>query len=73
MKTGTDTSIRVAEEKIPARFLVIYTIKDNKLRQRLDIYAPDELKDEWDARAAHEFIWGYFTALIPEEQWRYVA
>jgi hypothetical protein len=73
IKAATDTSPRAAEDEIPVRFLVTYSIKDDKLGQRQDIFVPDELRSEWDARAAHESIWNYFAALIPAEERKYVT
>lgn len=73
MKAATDSSTRSVEDELSPRFLVIYAIQDNELRQRQDIFVPEELRSEWDARAAHESIWNYFAALIPEEDRSYVA
>ena len=73
MKAATGTSARISGDEKPVRFLVLYAIKDNKLGQRQDIFVPDQIKTEWDARAAHEFIWNYFTALIPEKERGYVT
>jgi hypothetical protein len=59
------------EEDIP--YLVIYTITDDKLGQREDIFAPDELDIELDSRASHEFLWNYFAAIIPVEERDFVT
>ena len=49
-------------------YLVSYTLKDDRLSQRKEIYVPKGFKKELDTRAAHEWIWDYFAALIPPEQ-----
>ena len=73
MRVATDPSARTPEEETPVHFLVTYTIEEDKLGKRLDIFVPNELKSEWDARAAHEALWRYFAALIPEQEREYVA
>lgn len=73
LKAATGVPIRFGRDEDPVRFLVRYTIKDNKLAQRHDEFVPAELKSEWDARAKHQEIWNYFRALIPEEEQGYVA
>lgn len=73
IEVATDTTVRFADDEEPTRFLVIYTIRDDKLGQRQDIFVPEELRSEWDARAAHESIWNYFASLIPEEDRSYVT
>ena len=73
LNEDTSNSTGTFENEKQIRYLVTYTIADNKLGKRQDIFVPDELKDERDARASHEFIWNYFTALVPEKEREYVA
>jgi hypothetical protein len=67
LKAATKNFVRTRGNEKPIHFLVLYTIKNNKLAQRQDLFVPEQLRSEWDARAEHESIWNYFKALIPEK------
>ena len=67
LKAATKNFVRTRGNEKPIHFLVLYTIKNNKLAQRQDLFVPEQLRSEWDARAKHESIWNYFKALIPEK------
>ena len=73
IKAATKNFVRTRENEKPIHFLVLYTIKNNKLAQRQDLFVPEQLRSEWDARAEHESIWNYFKALIPEKDRRMVT
>lgn len=55
------------------RYLVTYTLEDDRLARRKEIYIPDNFKKELDTWTAHEQIWDYFAALIPAEQRSFVT
>src|SRR5690349_17319455 len=67
LKAATKNFVQIRGNEKPTHFLVLYTIKNNKLAQRQDLFVPEQLRSEWDARAKHESIWNYFKALIPEK------
>ena len=73
LKADTSNPTGTFEPEEQIWYFVTYTIADNKLGKRQDIFVPDELRDERDARASHELIWNYFTALVPEKERAYVA
>ncbi len=54
-------------------YLVIYTLKDDKLWQRREVHVPDEFEKDLDTRAAHEWIWDYFAAIIPAQERDFVT
>ena len=61
-------SRRTADDDSEFRYLVNYTLKDDKLWKRNDIFIPDDFDKELDTRAAHERIWDYFVAIIPDQE-----
>ena len=73
LQAATKTTVQSSRDEKPIHFLVLYTIKNDKLAQRHDIFVPEQMKSDWDARAEHEAIWNYFKALIPEQDRTMVA
>lgn len=55
------------------RYMVTYTVKDDKLANRDEIYIPKDFQEDLDSRADHEKIWDYFVALVPAEQRNFVT
>jgi hypothetical protein len=55
------------------RYLVTYTLEDDRLSHRKEFYMPDNFKKELDTWTTHEQIWDYFAALIPAEQRSFVT
>ncbi len=55
------------------RYMVTYILKDDKLSNREEIYVPDDFQKDLDTRAAHEWIWDYFAALIPAQERNFVT
>ena len=64
---------RTADDDSDFRYLVDYTLKDDKLWKRNDIFIPDGFDKELDRRSAHEWIWNYFAAIIPHEERNFVT
>lgn len=64
---------RNVEDEEELRYLVTYTLEDDRLSHRREIYIPENFDDDLDRRAAHEWIWDYFAALIPIEQRSFVT
>lgn len=54
-------------------YLVEYTLKDDKLWQRDEIYIPDDFEKKLDTRAAHEWIWDYFASIVPASERGFVT
>lgn len=54
-------------------YLVVYSLSDDQLWSREDLIIPTELDPELDARASHEFVWGYFASLIPVQERTFVT
>ena len=54
-------------------YLVVYSLDGELLGVRDDLLLPADVEGEIDSRASHEFIWDYFTALIPPEQRTFVT
>jgi hypothetical protein len=54
-------------------YMVNYTIKDDKLSTREEFFVPDDFDKELDTRAAHEWIWDYFAAIIPASERSFVT
>jgi hypothetical protein len=54
-------------------YMVTYTLKDDKLSNRDEIYVPKDFQKDLDTRAEHEQIWDYFAALIPAQERNFVT
>ena len=54
-------------------YMVEYTLKDDKLWQRDEIYIPDSFDKTLDTRSAHEWIWDFFAAVIPASERDFVT
>jgi hypothetical protein len=74
----TDIMTAAAQEGFDAeaqdnQYIVTYTVNGDQI---FDPYYEDvsnELQDEQDDSAAHEFVWEYFTAMIPVEERSFVT
>jgi hypothetical protein len=54
-------------------YLVVYSLDGEDLGVRDDLLLPAEVSHEIDSRDSHEYIWDYFTALIPPEHRTFVT
>lgn len=68
-----NTSSAIFDGDHEVRYLVVYDLKGDDLGKRDDLLVPDELDNEIDSRASHEYIWNYFTSLIPAEDRTFVT
>jgi hypothetical protein len=59
------------EEQV--HYLVVYSLDGEDLGLRDDLLLPPDVAQEIDSRVSHEYIWDYFTALIPAEQRTFVT
>jgi len=50
------------------QFMVTYTLRDDKLSTRKDIFIPKDFDEELSARSTHEWVWDYFAAVIPSQE-----
>lgn len=55
------------------QYLVTYTVNGDRISDPRYERVDSELKDEQEDLSAHEFVWEYFTAIIPAEQRRFVT
>lgn len=65
--------IRRFKDARDLRYMVTYTLKDDKLSSRDEIYIPRDFNKDLDTRADHEQIWDYFVALIPASERNFVT
>src|ERR1051325_11553663 len=81
MKTATSDQsnaeptihIRRLKDAHSLRYMVTYTLKDDKLANRDEIYIPKDFQTDLDTRSDHEKIWDYFVALIPAPERNFVT
>lgn len=62
LKEGSDV------EAQDNQYLVTYTVNGDQINDPRNESVSNDLKDEQEDLASHEFVWEYFTALIPAEQ-----
>ena len=55
------------------QYIVTYTVDGDQLSDPYYKSVSNDLQDEQDDSASHEFVWNYFTALIPPEQRRFIT
>lgn len=58
---------RPHEDETRLRYLVTYSLEDDKLHVRTDISVPRDVEKELDERETHERVWNYFASLIPAD------
>jgi hypothetical protein len=71
--TGPALREKRSKEEAAVGYEVEYTLKDDKLWQRREIYIPDDFEKDLNIRAAHEWIWNYFAAIIPPAERDFVS
>jgi len=54
-------------------YMVTYTLKEDRLANREEVYIPKDFQTDLDTRADHEKIWDYFVALIPAQERNFVT
>lgn len=54
-------------------YLVVYSLDEDRLWSREDLIIPSDLDQSLDSRASHEYVWDYFTSLIPVEERSFVT
>jgi len=67
LEAGSDTE---AQEN---QYIVTYTVDGDQLSDPYYESVANDLQDEQDDSASHEFVWDYFTALIPPEERQFVT
>lgn len=61
------------EDEQDLSYMVNYTFKDDKLWKREDFFVPENFDKQLDRRAAHEWIWDYFAAIVPASERKFVT
>ena len=67
------TSIGSDAEAQEEQYLVTYTVNGNQISNPHYERVPADLKDEQQDRAAHEFVWNYFTSIIPVDERKFLT
>lgn len=55
------------------QYLVTYTVNGDRVSNPEYASVSNDLRDEQQDSAAHEFVWNYFTALIPPNERKFVT
>ncbi len=69
--TSYDDHDRASEssgDEQEVRYLIVYSLDADRLGTREDIIVPADIEPDIDSRTSHEYIWNYFTSLIPAEE-----
>jgi hypothetical protein len=64
---------RTLRDEQDLRYIVTYTLKEDELWVREDVFVPDDFDKTLDTRSAHEEIWDYFAAIIPPSERSFVT
>lgn len=63
----------LSDGALDVSYLVVYDVRDGELGPREDLILPASPDQRIESRAAHEYIWSYFKAIIPARDRSFVS